>query len=321
MGRPLRFVEPNSTVEITTRTIQGRFLLRPSPETNDAILGVMGRALSLYPEIQLHAFVVASNHMHLLLTTPTAIVMSDFMRHVNGKIAREVGMLINWTEKFWGRRYSHIPVVDGGAQVGRMRYVIAHGCKECLVDLPQQWPGASSVRALLCGTALEGRWIDRAKLALALKRHREGEPLPEAKDFAIRYPITLTPLPCWRRLDPRQLRCAVRSLVRKVERDAVRENKRLGRRPLGARRVCAQSPHTRPERMKRSPSPRVHASTRSARLAFLDAYRVFETAYRQAVARLKEGERDVQFPPHAFVPAHVAPAHPAPSAVPRCGSN
>ena len=31
MPRPLRFVPANSVVEITTRTLQGRLLLRPSP--------------------------------------------------------------------------------------------------------------------------------------------------------------------------------------------------------------------------------------------------------------------------------------------------
>ncbi len=45
MDRPLRHIQPNSTLEITTRTIQGRLLLRPSKELNRFILGILGRAL------------------------------------------------------------------------------------------------------------------------------------------------------------------------------------------------------------------------------------------------------------------------------------
>ncbi len=41
--RPLRYIPPGSVVEVTSRTIQGRLLLRPSPEVNDIILGVIGR--------------------------------------------------------------------------------------------------------------------------------------------------------------------------------------------------------------------------------------------------------------------------------------
>jgi hypothetical protein len=37
-----------SLVEITTRTLQGRLLLKPSPELTDIILGIIGKAQSLY---------------------------------------------------------------------------------------------------------------------------------------------------------------------------------------------------------------------------------------------------------------------------------
>jgi hypothetical protein len=50
MSRKLRFIpEGGSLVEVTNRTIQGRLLLRPSPQLNDILLGVLGRAQRLYP--------------------------------------------------------------------------------------------------------------------------------------------------------------------------------------------------------------------------------------------------------------------------------
>jgi hypothetical protein len=187
-----------------------------------------------------------------------------------------------------------------------MGYVIAHGCKECLVERPEQWPGASSVKALLEGTVLQGRWIDRTAFGLALKQHREGKPVPQVEDFATPYPVTLTPLPCWESLDSEQQRGAVRTLVDKATNDAADENRRTGRRPLGAKRVCRQSPHKRPDRVKKGPAPAVHATTLEARQAFLAAYRAFEREFRTAVERVKRGERDVEFPPYAFVPRRVS---------------
>jgi hypothetical protein len=50
MSRPLRFIpEDGSLVEITCRTDQGRYLLRPDRVIDDILLGVLGRAQRLYP--------------------------------------------------------------------------------------------------------------------------------------------------------------------------------------------------------------------------------------------------------------------------------
>ncbi len=59
-------------------------LLRPSEELNEIILGVIGKALTLY-HLQLHIVTVPSNHMHLILTTPDIKTMSRYMNYVNSK--------------------------------------------------------------------------------------------------------------------------------------------------------------------------------------------------------------------------------------------
>ncbi len=48
MPRPLRYVPPDSLVEVTCRTLQGRFLLCPSRDLNEIVLGVLGRAAHRY---------------------------------------------------------------------------------------------------------------------------------------------------------------------------------------------------------------------------------------------------------------------------------
>jgi len=62
MSRRLRYIpEGGALVEVTCRTIHSRFLLRPSPELNDIVVGVLARAQRIYP-IRLCAFAFPSNH-------------------------------------------------------------------------------------------------------------------------------------------------------------------------------------------------------------------------------------------------------------------
>ena len=49
MGRdPRAFTQPWRLVEVTSVTIQNRYLLRPSAELNDLVIGVVGRAQRKY---------------------------------------------------------------------------------------------------------------------------------------------------------------------------------------------------------------------------------------------------------------------------------
>ncbi|MEA2603873.1 MAG: REP-associated tyrosine transposase [Acidobacteriota bacterium] len=123
-------------MEVTTRTLQGRLLLRPSPELNELVVGVLGRAQRLY-EVEIKAFAWVSNHFHLLVWAKTAKQLADFMAYLNSNTAREVARLTGWTEKVWGRRYQAIPVSEEEeAQVARLAYILGHGCKENL------WPAS-----------------------------------------------------------------------------------------------------------------------------------------------------------------------------------
>jgi hypothetical protein len=57
------------------------------------------------------------------------------MGYFSGKLAKEVGRLTGWTQKIFGRRYQAIVVSDEeAAQLERLRYGLAHGCKEGLVE-------------------------------------------------------------------------------------------------------------------------------------------------------------------------------------------
>jgi putative transposase len=297
MARPLRFVPPNAVVEVTTRTIHGRLLLRPSHKLNDLVLGVLGRAQRLFG-VDLHAFVALSNHMHLLVSVRDAAQLAAFMAFVNGNIAREVGRLHGWRERFWGRRYRAIVVADEIAQTGRLKYILENGVKEGLVGSPKAWPGCSSAAALTTGAKLLGTWHDRAGEYRA--RRRGGE--IRRAEFQTIYPVTLSPLPCWRHLEAAEHRKACAELVAAIEATAAAERASGGRLPVGVTRILAANPHDLPASSDRSPAPLVHASSALVRRAFKAAYAAFVGAFRAAADALRRGERGVEFPLAAFRP-------------------
>src|SRR5947209_15190740 len=97
MGRHIRYLptEGSGLLEVTCRTVQGRFLLTPSTELNEIILGALGRAQELYP-VDICAFAFASNHFHLLLRVESTHRLAAFMGHFNSNLAREAGRLVHW---------------------------------------------------------------------------------------------------------------------------------------------------------------------------------------------------------------------------------
>ena len=300
MGRRLRFVpEKGTLVEVTCRTVQGRFLLRPSSLLNEIILGILARAQRMYP-VGICAFSFVSNHYHLLLRVDDAQQLSKFMAYVNGNLAREAGKLHRWKDKFWARRYQGIVVSqEEAAQVDRLRYVLAHGCKEGLVESLTDWPGAHCVKPLLEGTSIEGTWFSRTQEYAARRR---GEDF-HARQYATPESFVLEPLPCWSHLPEEKRRALASELVDQIEAAAAAERERTGIYPPGPATILAQHPHDSPNRPKKSPAPRIHAATPAARRDFYEAYGWFFAAFRDAAEKLRAGDLGARFPPGSFPPA------------------
>jgi hypothetical protein len=299
MSRHLRFVpEGGALVEVTCRTIQGRLLLRPSQQVNDVVLGVLGRAQSLHP-VEIVAFAFLSSHYHMLLRVEDAQQLANFMGHFNGNLARKLARLTGWTDKLWSRRYQAILISEEeAAQVDRLRYVLANGCKENLVASPLEWPGVHCARALLLGEPLEGTWHNRT---LAYNFRLRGK-TPDPSQVETRVTVQLSPLPCWRHLAPEAYRARLIELVRNIETTATAERGQKGIEPLGTEQILQQEPEARPETLEKSPAPFIHAATKKTRKALREAYAGFVAAYREAADRLKKGDRDAAFPPGSFPP-------------------
>ena len=300
MPRPLRFVPEQSLVEVTTRTLQGRLLLRPSPELTDLILGIIGKAQGLYG-MTIHALVFLSSHAHFLLSPSSAGQLAHFMQFVNANVAKEAGRLYRWRERLWSRRYRSIVVADEKAGFARLQYILAHGAKEGLVSTPDAWPGPNCVAALTTGEILRGTWFNRSAEYLARQRGEIALP----SQFATTFDIELTPLPCLQYLTADQRQAECRRIVAEIKTRAEAENKEKGRKPMGVAAILAQDPHSKPASTDRSPAPFVHATDDATEIEFRARYRVFVDAFRVGAQRLHERARELvdMFPLWSFPPA------------------
>jgi len=270
--------------------------MRPSPEVNELILGVLGRAQAKY-SIELYAFVFLSNHFHILMRADSPHQMARFIGFLKANIAKELGRLHGWREKFWGRRYHSASLADSeSTQIARFRYLLANGCKEGLVDSPLSWPGVSSAPSLYSGReTLRGVWFDRTA------EHR-SRPSSAGKRFPCDETVRLTPLPFLadRRLDER--RAFVVDAIRQIEGETRARHRRECTKPRGARFVTKRAPHSQPSAFHPSSAPLFHAKTRRElrQMRFARALKV--ALYRDAAIRLRGGARGVQFPEGCFPP-------------------
>jgi REP element-mobilizing transposase RayT len=299
--RRLRYIpEGGALVEVTCRILQSRFLLRPSRKLKDIVLGVLGRAQRKYP-IRVCAFVFASNHMHLLLDVDDACQLSEFMGYVNSNLARKVGRLVGWREKIWSRRYQAIVISsEPAAQTERLRYVLAHGVKEGLVEKVTDWPGVHCAQALLTGEAVQGYWFDGTQEYAARRR---GEDCDDPMRFATPEVLILSPLPCWRHLSEEKRRGLVAGLIAEIEAEASAHRQRTGSQVLGVPAVCGQHPFDRPKKSKKSPAPLFHAASQTVRRELYEMYGWFVAAFRTAAEKLRGGDWTAKFPTGSFPPA------------------
>ena len=310
MPRGPRYLPPGWSVEVTTRTTCGFYLLPANPQFARIMVGVLGRAQEKYP-VQIHAAVAASNHYHLILTPADTEQLADFMEFVNGNLAREAGRLTGWHGSFWADRYHLIPISpEPEALVERLRYVLSNTVKENLVARVADWEGLHCAEALIDGKPMAGMWYDRAveyevHRQAERKATRNGSPIEPVKrgDFMMPYELKLAPLPCWANLPRAEIRKRVAQMVVDIETAAAQLREQLGSELVGMEKIRHQNPLERPPRSKNSPKPLCHAASKDMRERFRQTYRAFVVMFQEASLRLKFGNVTAAiFPKGSFPP-------------------
>jgi len=278
---------------------------------NLILVGVLAKGAKKWG-ILVHAFFFMSNHYHLVITIPNVQALARFMNYLNSNIARKAGRWHNWRQKFWGRRYRAIPILDDESLVERLRHTLEQGCKEGLIDDPRQWPGATCITPLLEGKPAKGFWFNRTKEWYA---RRAGQKTDDFT-FAEAQAIELAPIPCWADLTKEEYGDRIFEMVEEIARETKAEHRLRGTRSLGVRKILRQNPHACPKSTKRSPAPPCHAFRRHLRKLFRRQQRDFLDAYRDSSRQFLAGKLDVEFPPFCFRPPLIFMTQGDPSSLP-----
>ena len=236
-----------------------------------------------------------SNHIHLIVSPRDAKQLADFMGRFKSKIAKEINRLHDWEGSVWHDRYRVIPISEEPeARIERLRYLIAQGVKEDLVESPLDWPGVHAAKHWVGGEAMTGTWVNRTAIARSVGESGNLEKHTQ------RLELKLTPFPGYSASAFREL--VKEQLARVIEEETARRRAE-GKRVLGTRQVLRQHPHRRSPKPKHRKRPLIHAVSRRVRERYRVALQWFLETYRKAAKQLREGIPKPEFPPGCFPPA------------------
>ncbi len=307
MPSPLQFVpdsakkwtdakgRPIAIAEVTIRTVMGMFLLKPTAQNRDLILGVLGRAQAVY-DFELYNYAFLSNHGSYLLGVRSSEHLSQIKCYLHSNIARELGRRpeCKWDGKFYGRPSRSIVVLTDADVLDRMRYICANGTKENLVTEPRRWPGAHAAQALCSGRDDTGTWVDRTATSLAARKHTDKRRKPAVVEKT--YTVKLSKVPPLAHLSDEDYAEYMKAMCNEISSDAAKERKQTGKTVLGIKAIMRFTPTHTPKEQILTPAPRVHCHDPAMRRAFIADYRAFEEAYRLANLALRQGLEGFDFP-------------------------
>jgi hypothetical protein len=237
--------------------------------------------------VLVHAFAVMSNHHHLIITDVRG-TLPDFLRELHRLLALCVKVLRKWDGPVWDHRApSVVRLCTPAAVLEAMAYVIANPVVAGLVESARDWPGLLTLPGQLGSETFVAqrppqyfdpnnpRWPEQASLALSM---------PDLPDL---------------RAD--EVRDAIKRQVAELEQKARADLRLRGWAVRGAHRCLAASPYDRAETPEalcdRTPTFAVGKGQHQAYALAARELRLFRTAYANAMARWRAGDRGAEFPP------------------------
>ena len=287
--RPIRNRDPEIFRLITIRTCEARLWISPTANVRKLIGAIIARYQEIFG-IELFAYNVLGNHMHLLVRAPRSNI-DEFCENVN----REIAKRINWRNKregkFWGRRYDDQQVLSEEDLLEAFLYVTTNPTKHGLVSNSQDWPGLNSYEH--CLTEKDRNFSFN---------HYSEEPR------VTKHRLKLSVLPAFKGLSKSKRTALIKRLLVKRTNEIAKER---GKGFLGLQALLDQAPGERPGKVSKSPRPRCYTKCPELRRNFRKLDRARRDEYSYASMRYRVGI-DVTFPEFSFKP----PVHRAPRLIP-----
>ena len=303
----LRIHERDAIHFVTNRTEHQLFLLLPTKAINELVLQWLARAREEKGRgIEIFAFVVLSNHFHLLLRD-TKGELAAFMDYFQGCLATAVNRHWGREGTFWQRRYDD-EVVKGNAEFwNRYAYLLANPVKSGLVGVPSHWRGVSSLSYLLDHKPVEVkglRWGD-------YNEARRWNKNVKKEDFECTWSFALTPPPEFEKKPHAKLVAFVTELLQSA--CAKYRADRMWKAPLGMQRVLQQSPFSSPKKVEKKPRQRFFCLDKGRLDALENAYRAFVDSYRGCMDAWRKCRRhpgraaQIEWPRWSYPPGYLVP--------------
>jgi len=293
-----RSIEPGDVVLGTRRCSERRFFLRPDPETCQLFEYCLARCANNYG-IELHEFVVMSNHYHLVFTDPHGN-RPDFFRDLNKQVASAVNVRLKRFENMFAPGSYNAPKLLEASDVEeKCIYALTNPTEAGLVKAPRYWTGVSSW-SMEYGVT---RVVERPDVYFR-------DCMPATVELRLTRPSGLYP-----EFDNRAARRRLRQHAEWKAYEIAESIRANGGGFMGMKRVlrqpCESAPQTRAQRF--GIKPNVAGKNKWARIEALQMLKSFLTRYVEARLAWSAGMREVEFPPGTYLMARrfgvtVAPA-------------
>lgn len=271
---------PGVVVELTRKTTQGAYLLRPGRDTRELTGYMFGRAL-LESKMTAHAACMMANESRTVATDPRC-GRSDFMRDFHSNLARKRNLQLGRSENLWkAGKPGDTVILDVDEIVDRTLATflepVARGC----VDRVEEWTGFQ---------ILPRHWgqpmkFDRPDLC--------GPDMPEEVVFVPMPPPGFEDLP---------LPEVIEFFEKRIAEEEKRYRKKRRFKPLGISYWEAINPFSGPDPRADDATqvPRFAASDPELLRAALKREREFRREHLDAMIEFRGGHREVRFPSGTF---------------------
>lgn len=265
--------------------------------------GLAGAALARVQQerhFELFAFVVLSNHFHMVIRTPdknAAAIMRDFKSLLTKTLNRITGR----RGPLWARRADIQPVLGDQAAAGRVAYCVDNPRKAHLVRDPEQWPGLNLCFGLTDPKQLSFEYFD------AVAWHASRRP-KQLGPFFKAVTLKLSPLPSADGADRKAYAKDVRRWVASrvgtsaaEHRGDAREASQPEQSFLGADAVLQAAFDQRPKSASRRRRPYCFGTPQQQREHFVQMSAT-QATHSDSSERYRAGERTIAFPPGTYPP-------------------
>ena len=286
MSTPLRDRNPETIHLVTSRTLNAQLLLRPGADINNMIGSVLARYQEEF-KIELFAYVILSNHSHLLLRAPLGN-FDEFMENVNREISRRANRLLGRQGKFWHKRYRAQAVLNDKDLEQAFVYVVTNPVKHGAAPHPAEWAGLSSYRQNLSEKPEHFVFMNYSA--------RDPERLKTTHN------LTISPLPSLKGLDKEGRRDLLSRLLEERTAELAAERISQGAGFMTAESVRKIDPFSFPQQSRRSPTGECYSKDPETIKKFRREMRDRRRCYDSASVRYRLGDRSVEFPLYTFKP-------------------